>query len=219
MEEIKRTELILIRHGETKYNAVGKFQGHFDSELSKKGRLQAKAVAKSLVKSKFEILYSSDLKRALQTAQSIANETGHEIITDARLRERDVGIFENHSMPEIQEKFPEEYAKFSQRNPDYVIPGGESTNQLTERVMVAFEDIAKKHSGERVLIVTHGGPIGSLLRHTLDLPYSAKRRYSNDNTSINIFFYQNGDWYLATWGDASHLDSIYHPALSIQPNG
>ncbi|MFQ5633410.1 MAG: histidine phosphatase family protein [bacterium] len=202
-----QAKLILIRHGETKHNAAGKFQGHFDSELSKKGFQQAEAVAKRVASTAFAALYSSDLKRTMQTAQPIFQETRHAIIADARLRERDFGIFQNHSLREIQEKFPEAHAKFSLQDPDYVIPQGESSNQLTKRVMAVFEEIANRHAGETVVIITHGGPIGALLRYTLGLPYKALRRYSNYNTAFNIFFHKNGEWRLGTWGDISHLES------------
>ena len=168
-----QTKLILIRNGETNHNAAGKFQGHLDSQLSERGRQQAAAVAKRLANVAFAALYSSDLKRAIQTAQPMVRETGHALIADARLRERGFGIFQNHSLHEIQEKYPKEYARFSLRDPGYIIPQGESSNQLTERTMAVFEEIAKRHAGECVVIVTHGGPIGALLRYTLNLSYSA----------------------------------------------
>lgn len=83
------------------------------------------------------------------------------------------------------------------------------------RVLHALEEIAANHAGERVVVVTHGGPIMALLRHTLQIRYDGKRRFSNHNTSLNIFRHHAGDWQLMTWGDIAHLRNDLPPEMDI----
>src|SRR5439155_26438920 len=106
---MQRTQFIVVRHGETEWNIRGIRQGNLDSRLTEKGMAQAKALAQRLAREKFSALYSSDLGRAVQTAEMIAAVTGQEIVTDARLRERNRGVFQGLNGDEIKEKFPEEY--------------------------------------------------------------------------------------------------------------
>src|SRR4030095_2805652 len=121
-----RAQVIIVRHGQTEWNIKGIRQGNLDSRLTEKGMAQAKALAQRLARESFTALYSSDLGRAVQTAEEVASVTGHEIITDPRLRERHLGIFQGLSGEEIKQKHPEEYKLHRSLGPDYVIPGGES---------------------------------------------------------------------------------------------
>src|ERR1044071_2137793 len=128
-----RTQVIIVRHGETEWNLKLIRQGHLDSPLTPRGVAQAKALAERLLSERFSKLYSSDLGRAVQTAQTIADLTGHEIITDPRLRERHLGIFQGLSGDEIRASFPHEYHLHRTLGPTYVIPGGESVEQQVAR--------------------------------------------------------------------------------------
>jgi 2,3-bisphosphoglycerate-dependent phosphoglycerate mutase len=208
MAQIKITELVVIRHGETVWNQERRHQGHLDSDLSELGVRQAKAVAGRLAKLSFAALYSSDLKRAFHTAQYIAKITGHSILLDKRLRERDYGIFRGMTLEEIQEKFPKPYVRFKSGDPDYVIPEGESGRQKYDRVIECVREIVKAHEGRRVVIVTHGGALDALFRHTVGLELSIPRRYKLFNVSLNTFFVQDGTWSLGTWGDIGHLTEM-----------
>ena len=113
-----RTQFIIVRHGQTQWNYRGVRQGHLDSDLTERGIAQAKALAIRLAREHFTRLYSSDLGRALRTAQIIAASTGHEIVTDARLRERHLGIFQGLSGDEIKARYPEEYRLHRSVGPD-----------------------------------------------------------------------------------------------------
>src|SRR5919109_944904 len=176
---MQRTQLIIVRHGETEWNIKGIRQGNLDSALTEKGMLQAKALAQRLARESFTALYSSDLGRAVQTAQEIANLTAHDIIIDARLRERHLGIFQGLSGEEIKARHPEEYKLHRTLGPDYVIPGGESMKQQVARNIVYLNEIGQKHLGETIVVVTNAG--------------------------LNVFAYEEGNWFLLTWGDVSHL--------------
>jgi len=201
-----RTQIIIVRHGQTQWNIRKIRQGHLDSELTDKGVAQARALGQRLARESFTALYSSDLGRALHTARMIAAVTGHEIVTDERLRERHLGVFQGLSGDEIKDKHPEEYRLHRTLGPEYVIPGGESVRQQVARNVDCLDEIALKHPGEKVVVVTHGGVVSGLFRHALDIPLDAPRRFEFVNAGLNVFAYEEGHWILRTWGDVSHLD-------------
>jgi len=196
--------LVFIRHGETLWNLGNRFQGHLDSELSNLGRAQAEAVGTRLRKLPFSSLYSSDLGRAYETAKIIAGHTGHEIKTDPELRERSLGVFEGLAVETVRQKYPKEYELY-RKNPEYVIPNGESAQQHFERNAACFEKLAANHAGDTVVIVAHGGVLGNLFRYVLRLPLHVPRQWSLRNASLSVVSHINGEWKLETWGDVSHL--------------
>ena len=202
---MQRTQFIIVRHGETEWNIKGIRQGHLDSRLTERGVAQAKALATRLGREKFSALYSSDLGRALETAREIADVTRHEIVTEPLLRERHLGIFQGLSGDEIDAKYPAERRLMRTMGPGYVIPDGESMVQQVERNVGFLDALAQKHSGETVVIVTHGGVVSGFFRHTLAIPLDAPRRFEFVNAGLNIFAHEDGNWMLLTWGDVSHL--------------
>jgi len=200
-----RTQVIIVRHGQTQWNIKGVRQGHLDSPLTEKGLAQAEALGERLAREKFTLLYSSDLGRAVQTAQMISQATGHTIVTDARLRERHLGVFQGLNAEEIKERYPEEYRLHRTLGPDYVIPGGESVHQQVARNVACLKEVVEKHAGETIAVVTHGGVLSGLFRHIFSIPFQAPRRFEFVNASLNLFTYEEGHWMLRTWGDVSHL--------------
>jgi 2,3-bisphosphoglycerate-dependent phosphoglycerate mutase len=204
---MERTQLIIVRHGQTQWNLKLIRQGHLDSPLTEKGIAQAKALGERLAREAFTALYSSDLGRAVQTALMVAETTGHKVVTDARLRERHLGIFQGLNGDEIKEKHPEEYRLHRTMGPSYVIPGGESVQQQVARNVAYLTEIAAQHPGETIVVVTHGGVLSGFFRHALSIPLEAPRRFEFMNASLNVFAYEEGNWMLRTWGDVSHLVS------------
>ena len=202
---MERTQVIIVRHGETEWNIANIRQGHLDSPLTGEGIAQARALAQRLLRERFSALYSSDLGRAMQTAQIIAEATGHEIVADPRLRERHLGIFQGLRSDEMKEKYPEEYRLHRTLGPDYVIPAGESVRQQVARNLAYLNEIAAKHPGETIVVITHGGVLSGLFRHTFSIPFEAPRRFEFTNAGLNVFLYEEGSWFLQTWGDLSHL--------------
>ncbi len=202
---MERTRVIMVRHGQTEWNIANKRQGHLDSPLTEQGIGQAKALARRLTRERFSALYSSDLGRAMQTARIIAETTGHKIIADSRLRERHLGIFQGLVGDQIKEKYPEEYKLHRSLGPDYVIPGGESVREQVARNLDYLNEIAAKHFGETIVVITHGGVLSGLFRHTFSIPFEAPRRFEFTNAGLNVFVYDRGSWFLQTWGDLSHL--------------
>lgn len=203
---MESTRLIVVRHGETVWNVEGRYQGHLDSPLTATGLAQSGALAARLAKYTFSALHSSDLGRALHTAQIISKRTGHTRVADARLRERDLGIFQGLTKDEIRQRFPEEYRRFRSGDAEYVLSGGESAAQAGERMIGGLEDLAGRHPGEQIVVVAHGGVLSALLRYTLGLAAAAPRRFERRNATWNVFTWKDAKWFLETWGDAAHLD-------------
>lgn len=201
-----KTRLILLRHGQAEWNIEGRYQGQLDSALTPAGQAQAEALAARLARHRVTALYSSDLGRAQETARRAAEASGLQVILNPRLRERHLGIFQGLLKSEIRQKFPDEYRRFKS-NSDYIIPDGESVRQFSARVIDCLEEIAGRHGGQEIAVVTHGGPLSLLLRHTLNVPLEAPRRFERPEASWNVFRFENGKWFLETWGDSSHVAS------------
>ncbi len=201
------TEIVLIRHGETAWNRERRMQGQTDTPLSEIGRAQAEALGQRMARhpKSFSAIYSSDLSRAYDTAAAIARLTGHEIRRDSALRERTFGILEGLTYAEMVQKYPEEHARFSQRDPDYAVPGGESPRQFYERGLACINAIADAHPGECVVVVTHGMVLDTLHRAAHKLPLIEKREAPLFNASLNTFRRDGGTWIEVAWGDIQHL--------------
>lgn len=199
-------EIVVVRHGETTWNASGRIQGHLDVELNDVGKQQAAAVADRLSKeAKISAIYSSDLKRAFETAQTIAKcSDSLEVIQDPMLRERHLGDLQGLIFREALKLNPVAHKAFLSHRTDQEIPGGgESLDQLYLRTTSSLERIAKKHKGERVVVVTHGGVIRAMYKRAAPQGLTQGKIM---NTSVNIFHLsENGNWIIKTWGDVSHL--------------
>ena len=202
------TELIIVRHGETKWNAQGLQQGQLDSPLTGLGVRQADAIAQALVRCKFQSLYSSDLGRAVATAERISARTGRKVIRDPRLRERRLGIMQGLTMAEFEQAYPAEYATFRSGDIDYVLPDGESIRQRYDRVIACLEQIAASRPGEQVVIVTHGGSLDSAFRRAMQMDLASPRTFKLYNASINSFFIDRGQWRMGMWGSVEHLGDL-----------
>lgn len=199
------TQLILIRHGETVWNRRGRWQGHLDSDLTPLGLQQADAVAVRLADVDFAALYSSDLGRAWRTAEAIATRKRCEIIGEPLLRERGLGVLQGLTYAEIEQQQPAEFERFSARDTDHVIAGGESIRQKHERAVRFMRQLVERHAGQTVVAVTHGGILDSVFRHAVGLPLTVPRRWGLYNASLNTFSHENGKWILTGWADIVHL--------------
>lgn len=199
------TEFVVVRHGETAWNAQGRIQGHLDSPLNEEGLAQALLVGECLTRESFARLYSSDLGRALQTAQPIADRSGSPVHIDQRLRERHLGAFQGLTGSECERRFPEHYARFRSRDPDHVMPGGESARRVYERVSEVFTALAHEHMDARIVVVTHGGVLDALYRFVQGVPLERPRDFPIFNASLNTVCYADGKWSVERWGDISHL--------------
>ena len=151
------TTILLVRHGETDWNAERRVQGHTDRPLNETGIAQARALAGQLAAEVIDAIYSSDLARARETAKIVAGVRGLPVETLPALRERDFGTWEGLTDEEVFVRFPDARAG----------PWGdaETRDELGVRILEACKQIASRHPGASVLVVTHGGPVRAMLAH------------------------------------------------------
>jgi len=157
------TVLYIVRHGETTWNRDGRVQGHTDVPLSEVGRQQARDLGERLAQISFHAAYSSDLSRALQTAELIVGATGPRVVEWPDLRERHCGRWEGQFFAEIAERDPAGWQAWIERSPNEAPHGGENQLQLEARVHKALERIVENHPDHTVLVVSHGAAIRALL--------------------------------------------------------
>jgi 2,3-bisphosphoglycerate-dependent phosphoglycerate mutase len=200
--------IFVVRHGETEWNLIGKQQGHDDSPLTERGIQQANALAEGLVGRGIEFVYSSDLGRAMKTAEIIGSKLELPVHTDKRLRERHLGSLQGFTKDEFQCRYPDEWTKFYSGDPDYCFPEGESARQRYKRTVCCIEDIANLHLEQTILIVAHGGVLNGLFYRAIGIPLSEPRRFSLFNAAINSFSVCGDSWQLDTWGEIAHLKGI-----------
>ena len=199
------TRFIVVRHGETEWNVQARVQGQKDSPLTAAGLAQADAVAARLARERFDVLVSSDLGRARQTAERIAARCGLALTFDARLRERNFGVGEGLTYEEIDQRYPQVFSRVREIDPDAVIPGGESRRQFHERVRDAFAALAREHHGRRVTVVSHGGVLTSLYRIVHDIPVGTPHRIPIANASYTALVFQSEAWAIEAWHETDHL--------------
>ena len=202
---MKETEIILIRHGETEWNSQKRMQGHSNSDLSSVGQAQIQALGQWMKNVPFDHIYSSDSLRAKQTAEAITQFSGHELKIDLRLREKNLGVFEGLTSEEARERHPEVFRLFKTAGSKYVIDEGESTQQLQDRALEIVDEIRIKHLEERVLLVTHGGFIRVVMKHSLGLTLETPTRFLIRNTGVFRLVWED-KWIVSQMGGVSHLE-------------
>lgn len=214
------TTIYLIRHGETEWNLVGRWQGHADVPLNELGRRQARLLGQRLAREgvRFDAIYSSDLARAFQTAWEIGAAVRVPVQLLPPLREIDLGAWSGHTYDEIKVKFPTEVALL-EAGQDIPRGGGESIGMLRKRVVRAVEAIIAHHPNETLALVTHGGCIRALLSHAVrDSETDAWRQFPHiGNTSISILRVDGDCWEIALVNDMAHLKDSRDPELVSTP--
>lgn len=200
------TRIFLIRHGETDWNAAGRWQGHAPVPLNTVGQAQSAALGQYMAQQDITLaaLYSSDLLRAMQTAQAVADALGLDVRPDARLREYDLGEWQGLTRAEVQSWDAERYAAVAADSYKMPRPGGESREETEIRMRAAFDAIAAQHTGHTVGLVSHGGSLGMLLRSLVNLT----TRPNLTNTSLTIVEQDSpgAAWRLTHTAWTPHLD-------------
>ena len=206
------TQVFLVRHGQSRGNAEGRFGGHTDTPLSSKGRKQAKAAADTLAKEKLTAIYASDLVRSLETAQPLSRLTKLEVQPASEFRERSVGVMEGLTFEEAAAQHPEQYAALLQRDFEHVLLGGESYRQTLDRAARKLDEAIAKHRGGRIAIFTHTGTICILALHlmgALDAPELKPVWIHSSNCGISRFDVRDDGYVrVATINDTRHLAGI-----------
>lgn len=209
MRDTAATTIILIRHGETAWNAERRLQGHLDIALNPEGERQAGALAGALAHERIDLVVSSDLVRARQTAQAVALARAMPVQADPALRERCYGGFEGLLYADIERRFPAEFAAWQGRDVDAEVPPGanrgESFRQFHARATGAILGWAEAHPGKTLALVSHGGVLECAYRAALGLPLHTPRTFQVHNASINRFTVAGGVLALQSWGETEHL--------------
>lgn len=197
--------VIFVRHGETSWNHVKKYQGHSDISLNEKGLQQAQGVAKRLASENISAIYSSDLTRAVQTAEAIAKQHSLYPATLPALREINFGLWEGLTYQQIMAAWPDLLSTMYTKPGKVLIPGGESFYQVQKRVRKALATCIAAHQNESIVIVSHGGTMRVALCNALGLSLEKMWSLRQDSTGINIIEYFSEMTVVSLMNDTCHL--------------
>jgi len=209
------TQILFIRHGETDWNRNLRIQGHIDIPLAPSGVAQAARLGERFAGAvhdglRLDALLSSDLARARQTAQPVADALGLAIVPAPGLRERLFGQFQGLDADAIAAQFPHEYAQWKTRDPEFVPPDGESHVAFYHRVLHALEPVIAAYPDGRVACVTHGGVLDCVYRFARGIPLDVPRDWPLLNASVNVVDFDSDGYVtqanVVSWADVSHLD-------------
>ena len=204
-------KLILVRHGETDWNAEGRIQGMLDVPLNALGMQQAALTAAELARSiDMADMVSSDLVRTRETTTPIAEATGFEPRFDARIRERNFGVWQGKTYEEWRVLDAVGIARYNAGDPDYGPEGGETASQFLKRCVEAVTDLVLGSLEKTLILVTHGGVVSSMVRHAQGLNPQSARTWSVPNASISEWRVEYVDddpvFYVDRIGDVAHLE-------------
>ncbi len=200
------TTLIFVRHGQSESNLAKIFTGQKETLLTELGHLQAECTAEYLADRRIDRIYSSDLRRVIQTAEPTARRQGLEIIPRAELREIDAGLWEGKLYDDIRAEFPESYglwlSDIGRSRPD----GGESVAELAHRIYAEVDRIVQENHGKCVAIFTHAIPLRTLGCRWQGLPPEEAAKISGcSNASVSVVEYEDdGSFRLVAYGYDRH---------------
>jgi probable phosphoglycerate mutase len=205
-----RTRFCLVRHGETDWNAERRLQGHTDIPLNARGLAQAAEMAKALKNTnfQFDVLFTSDLHRAKQTANAIESLYAVSAIIHSSLRERHLGVLQGLTIGEAPLIEPELWKTHLSRNIHQEFRGGESILQFANRIKTTLQEIQVKHGGKTILLVSHGGALDMMYRIASNQALDAERMVAVPNASLNWISCDGSSWKVDNWADTSHLDGL-----------
>jgi len=206
------TNVLLIRHGQSRGNAERRFGGHTATPLSARGRNQALATARILKSEGLTAIYSSDLARAVETAKPLSDLTHLPIHGTSAFRERSVGVMEGLTFEDAAQEHPEQYAALLRRDFEYVLSGGESYRQLLDRAWQKLDEVIAENRGGKIAVFSHTGTICILALHlmgALDAPELKPVWISSGNCGISKFeLRDDGFVRVLCLNDTSHLSGV-----------
>ena len=201
-------KLIIIRHGETGWNAKHRVQGLSDQPLSKEGLWQAELLSGRFAKTDIDAIYTSTLRRAIKTAEAVAKcHPSLKVVIDKALNEMDWGEWEGKSFEQIQKKYPKQFASRLLDKYNFAPKGGESPADLKKRLTPFLKKIVKKHEGKTVLIVGHGGVNRVLMGILMGWDDQKITDVFTKNTAVNILHVKEGKSRMHLFNCTKHLES------------
>ena len=201
------TKFYIIRHGETIWNAETRAQGAKNIQLNERGLLQAQYLGKRMKNYSIDAIYSSDLDRALSTAQAVAKEFQYEVNIVPALREMSFGDWEGLTNQEIQEKHATHYTIWRSTPHEAQIPGAERLLDVQRRGLAALHQIAEGNPNKNLVLVSHGTAIKAILLGLLDMDLSYFYRIRQDNACINVVEFREYGPVIVTMNDTAHLEN------------
>ncbi len=202
------TRICFIRHGETDWNVEKRIQGHTDIPLNETGRAQALAMAFNAAHQRFHAIYSSDLKRTMETAQALAQREDQAVKPLPQLRERHYGVFQGITAAEGAVKYPEAYAHYVARDLEYDFENGESLRGFAERVADGIDWLLRHHSGQTIAAISHSGVLDVIYRRATGRPLHTPRDFVIPNCALNWFHFDGQGWHLEAWADRHYLHDV-----------
>ena len=214
VEQSLPTKLLLIRHAQTEWNIQRRFQGHGNSPITEEGQEQLQRLKSRLAGVEFDVVYSSDLGRTMETSQMLS---GKKRIEEPRLRERGVGVLEGLNLEQIMAKHAEAFQAFRAGDKDHQIDGGESLQTALNRAWEFLEEMPVKHAGAELAAVSHAGLIRLICKQILGLKLDAPNFFQITNTSLTqlIFSPKDFTWSLECLADTTHLQPVFDPLVVI----
>ena len=205
--------ILLIRHGETEWNRIRRFQGQSDVPLNQTGKDQALALAQALKKEPIEVIYASPLVRAMETAQFIKSyHPTARLIEEEGFLEMDLGDFDGLAAKDWVANYPD-YRKIWMESPSIVkMPGGESLKEVQDRAVESLNRVLKQHIPETTLLIcTHNFVICSILCHAMEISLDRFREIKQDTAALNIMHKRGKKFHVDTINDRTHLDQLMEP--------
>jgi broad specificity phosphatase PhoE len=202
------TFFTMVRHGQTAANAAGILQGQINTELDTTGIMQAECAAAALAETKFDLIFSSDLQRAMHTAQIIGQKLQQPVIPMPELREWDLGNLQGRQVSELQQQYSHILEAFKYDGENFDVPGGERRSEFYARLAECLDHMASEYAGKHLLLVTHAGPMRAVFRHIVGTTRAGVMLPSTVNASISTFCCRDGEWQLRSWNVTDHLAAI-----------
>lgn len=202
------TRIYFIRHGETDWNAEGKYQGWSDIPLSETGKKQAECLGERFQNIDLDVIYSSPLQRAYDTAQAVAIRKKMEIIPEEHFKEINFGEWEGLTAEQLNHLYGEKFQYFLSHPEDAKFPGDGSFSLVTERIKIGLDKILEENEGKNIMIVSHGGLIRLCIFYLLKMDIRFYKQMWINNTAVSVIDITSEGAVLYKVNDDAHIENM-----------
>lgn len=202
------TKLYLIRHGQSEWNELNKIQGQKNTSLTNLGKEQARSLANRLTSESIDMIYTSDLNRAYDTAKIISEQIDKPLSSSEFIREINFGPWEGLTISEMQDIYKEQYSIWIKEPDKLNMDGAESLQVLKDRAMKWVESIIQENDGKKIAIVSHGATLKVLILGLLDISLTHYKNFSISNVGLSIVECRDYNNVLTKLNDVSHLEGL-----------
>ena len=202
------TKLYLIRHGQSEWNELKKIQGQINTNLTKHGKDQAKMLANMLIDENIDVIYTSDLNRAKDTAKTISEKINKPLIYSEFLREIKFGIWEGLTISEVEDRYKDQYLIWNKSPDELILDNAETLQILKDRVMNWINLILLENKEKNIAIVSHGTTLKVLMLSLLGIPLCHYKNFSISNVGLSVIECRDFNNVLTKLNDLSHLKEL-----------